>query len=719
MTDKFTIASWPVDTQLQLCRVPWDVAYKDVVQFASPADRAAYFAGLDSESITLERLTYCKMGEPIRINIPFADCYNYNYLVVSNPKLPTDGVTPPVLYYFVTGIAFNSPNTTILTVALDVWQTYLFTEDGGAGFELGYSFLQRGHWPMKKVADATTWSGGTSGEGYPVVTSDVKRHYLLAPEGLEQGNEYVISNREYVDLAHYDHHSGEVDAPWSGEWTVLILSSTSLAKSWGTVDSPSLKTPNGNDADGLAGGCGLYAIPATQVKDLMRELAECPWISSGILSITAFPTRLINFGTKLDLNAGDSHVLCYTVKGSKSGQKFTETGSITAGFLPLMLTTLDNAQYFTKLFTYPFTMIQLSNRNGTVLNLKPEMFKDDSVYLRSYCCCVPGNIRVGLAVSKYGSTSVDTSKTYQSQTLDGTTKDVKIYDGLNLDAAMWFDNFPQLSIVNDGYLSYLAGTTHSRQYAYDSASWGYERSSMGVNNMLNQTELSLQTAESNRQIANQTAITGAAIGAVASVAGGVSSGASGGIAGAVLGGLGGASSAAVSIAQTANALNGANLQFANNQAQVSQSAGMNAAYQNRANAGDYQNAIAGINAKVQDAALTQPSVSGANGGNGFALSNNLMGLDIRWMCPHREFVFNICNYWGRYGYAYNKYVKPGSAFNLGNFYTYWKMQDVYLTAAQADEGSKDVIRAVFEKGVTVWSDPAIIGNVSPLDNVFK
>ena len=718
MPDKFTIASWPVDTTLQLCRVSWDVAYKDVVQFDSPAARAAYFASLDAASITLDHLTFCKMGEPIRINIPFADCYNYNYLVVSNPKLPTDGVTPPVLYYFITGIAFNSPNTTVLTLALDVWQTYLFTEDGGAGFTIGYSFLQRGHLPMKQAAAETTWSGGTAGSGYPVIPSDTKRAYLLAPEGMETGSEYLIGTREYLDLAVNKSISTD-GKPWSVDWSIIIMSTTSLGSKWGDIDSPKLKTAHGNNADGLVGGCGVYAIAATNLVDFMAEVSDAPWVSSGIVSITAFPTGLIDFGAKINLNGGDTTIQCYKVKASDTGTRYYDSAhTIDDGFSAPINDYDSRLKYFTKLHTNPYTMLQLSNRNGQTLNLKPEMLSSTNLTLRAYSCASPANIRVGLAVSKYGEGG-DTQQSYLFSNLVSQRKSGTIYGGYSTDTALWFDNFPQLSIVNDNYIAYLAGTTHSRQYAYDSASWGYERSSMAVNNMLNQTDLQMQTNEANRNVANQTALTGAAISAASSIFGGIAGGASGGIGGAVLGGLGGAASAGFGVAQTMNQLNGANLQFANNQAQLSQSAGMNAAYQNRANHGDYQNTIAGINAKVQDMALTQPSVVGANGGNGFALANGLMGVDIRWMIPQKQFAINVCNYWGRYGYAYNQYVNVGNDYNLGNFFTYWKLQDVYLTCAQADEGSKDVIRAVFEKGVTVWSDPAIIGTVDPLDNYFK
>ena len=76
----------------------------------------------------------------------------------------------------------------------------------------------------------------------------------------------------------------------------------------------------------------------------------------------------------------------------------------------------------------------------------------------------------------------------------------------------------------------------------------------------------------------------------------------------------------------------------------------------------------------------------------------------------------IGEYWLRYGYAVRQFLKPPRDLHCMNNFTYWKMAETYLTCASADEGAKDVIRGIFEKGVTVWANPDNIGRIDIADN---
>jgi hypothetical protein len=49
-------------------------------------------------------------------------------------------------------------------------------------------------------------------------------------------------------------------------------------------------------------------------------------------------------------------------------------------------------------------------------------------------------------------------------------------------------------------------------------------------------------------------------------------------------------------------------------------------------------------------------------------------------------------------------------------FTYWKLKETYITSSTCPEGFKQTIRGIFEKGVTVWSDPSDIGNVDTAAN---
>ena len=71
----FTPISWPTESQVTLCRVPWDFSYRDVVRFESPAARDTWFSGQVSNSITIGKMTYLKPKEPIMVNLPYSEAY--------------------------------------------------------------------------------------------------------------------------------------------------------------------------------------------------------------------------------------------------------------------------------------------------------------------------------------------------------------------------------------------------------------------------------------------------------------------------------------------------------------------------------------------------------------------------------------------------------------------------------------------------------------------
>jgi hypothetical protein len=49
-------------------------------------------------------------------------------------------------------------------------------------------------------------------------------------------------------------------------------------------------------------------------------------------------------------------------------------------------------------------------------------------------------------------------------------------------------------------------------------------------------------------------------------------------------------------------------------------------------------------------------------------------------------------------------------------FTYWKLSETYISSAFMPEAFKQVIRGIFEKGVTVWASPSDIGNIDIADN---
>ena len=210
--------------------------------------------------------------------------------------------------------------------------------------------------------------------------------------------------------------------------------------------------------------------------------------------------------------------------------------------------------------------------------------------------------------------------------------------------------------------------------------------------------------------------------------------ASGGLGGAIMGAIGGIGNAigtgitingnnqAAAISQSANGRSNA-VSMAKNSAlnTISNNAtgyarDTNFAYANYAANGDYQNAIAGINAKCVVGKLMQPTTSGQVGGDAFNLATTGWYLTCKLKTLDPAAMRIIGTYWLRYGYAINRFGKLPANFACMSKFTYWKLRETYISSSQCPEVFKNTIRGIFEKGVTVWRNATDIGKITIYDN---
>lgn len=681
----FTPYSWPTDSKATLCRVPWDAEYRNVVDWQDQQHKDSYFSSLKSDSCELGSMTYLKPNDPIFVDVPFSKAYSYNYIVVENPKLPVPGeVEPRKLYYFVTAVGYVAPNTTSIAVQLDVWTTY------GDTAEFGRCFVERGH-----VAIAAEMSKPTpTADKLGPARSKVYRRYLTAAEGLDIGNEYLIGDVDAFSIADYEHG-----------WAVVIMSTTDLLADWGTLSNPSMKTADGQVTDGLIGGCNVYSLSTADFRQFMKNIRNYPWVAKGIISITAFPKALLTDGPSVDK---DGVTLCFLGTTPDKGF-YREIDNV---WERLSKSIPDRYRNLHKLLCYPYSVIELNAYNGSPVLLKPELLNTDTLRLRNISCAVPGHIKIGfypwaydserLVLNEYGLPVV-------SATMDDPTVNLPV-SGNSLDSCVWMQEMPKFSLVNDNYLNYLASTTHTREWQYNTAGWQQAKSNASAQLSYDQAQQQIATNRANWNASTQ--------GLLGNVAGNIGNMA---MSGADALGIGGAVSGAADFANgvlgTVSGAIGAtgwdNMQgivnnltglteLNNNQALQGNIASQNLDLAQWAAQGDYENSISKINATVQDAALTAPSVIGQAGGSGFSMSNGLFVVQTRFKTIDQNHMHVIGEYWLRYGYAVREFMVPPADLCCMEHFTYWKMLETSVECALADETSKETIRGIFEKGVTVW-----------------
>ena len=254
------------------------------------------------------------------------------------------------------------------------------------------------------------------------------------------------------------------------------------------------------------------------------------------------------------------------------------------------------------------------------------------------------------------------------------------------------------------------------------ATTSYDNANNLINTGVTNANATAQTAMRNANATLQTSLINTGVGAVGGGIGALLG--DGGLGGVVnsLAGAGQSALSAMTVNDNAQASNATTLQNSLRSATAQQqNAGRDYNTALRSNQGDYQNAIAGINATVQDAALTPPSTVGQSGGQGFNWKNGLVCITVTYKTLAGASLNAVADYFRRYGYSVRRFLSLGSVRHMlcMSKFAYWKAIGASLTCANANESERETMRGILEKGVTLWDAPESIGNTAATDNAAR
>lgn len=700
----FSYAAWTPNTTVTLCNVPWNADYRDIVKFNNQAALDNYIDNLSGPKVVIGSMTYAKMNRPVRLDLPFNAVNRYNYLRVQNLAQPITGDVVKSFYYFISDVQYLAPNCTEVMIQLDVWQSF------GFGISFGNCYIEQGHI-------------GIANENQ---MSDFGRDYLTAPEGLDIGGEYIIAEQWQRSIA--SSRGSGVDG--AGEnYSILITTTVSLdvpGGDFGTKENPNLITAKGSSMENMPNGAELYVIQSvSSFKVVMATLSDKPWITQGIVSIQAIPDQSV-YGLPVETTL------------LIGGRAVSKVGSGTLhNHIELMasnwrngivLGPLNRYAWLKKFLTYPYSVLELTSYQGAPVLIKPESWNDPHAAVVEVPHFGGPGARIMFYPFRYNASSATPNPVDHPELQDafGIVND----GGEFYDCATGIFNFPTFSIVNNAYISYMASNRNSIAYQHASADWSQQRALQGnqvsadqstnaINTAAGQTSIGVDASRQSTILQNEMgaarAIQGMTTGAVMS-AGNM---AMGGPVGAGVGAVSAMANAAISQAID---MNQRNQQFGITAGAAVQSTNLandqrgylrdtNKGFADLAANGDYQNAIAGINAKVQDAKLIQPTTSGQMGGESFTLATYKWGYDLKLKMLQGSAMNSIGEYWLRYGYKINRFGHMPSNLMVMTIFTYWKLKETYITASNCPESFKQAIRGIFEKGVTVWNNPSDIGNI--------
>lgn len=747
--------------KVTVCTVPWDMGEAhvgnrtiegigNVVAFASKAARDAWFTAIPDDKCFRwnTKLKKLHSDNAIDVPLPFDVAARYNYVAVEYALFANDG--SPVQYedsdglrkwfWFIREVEFLSPNTTRLHLMIDAWQTFIYD------IQIGAMMLERGHAPM---------------------FSTTVTQYLADPN--DNCADLLAPDVNYGNNAISKHQSAFVlnDA----NMVCLVVSSANpfQAAQWGSKANNDWNVhANGHfQTQGVPSLCAFALDPANLSQWLFNIDANFPQFMQTIRAISFVADKLVTLGNSYTF-AGYS---IYEVTSNYTQHDLYTLAKADFGY---------PARYadIAKLYTYPYAYIELTDENGNKNEIHVEdtngrLQVETAVNLVFPWLNVAANLT---GVGKSARAAINfknvTDRTFYAQgnwydyvsSWQIPTYVVTQDPSIANDYDTHFDRAQQALAANNQYANVVesadtlvdnaalnvtanSATTTASNYSVTmtaAAQALYNNNICLVDNRTtdNTASASITAQEQQAAIAAAAGVASAAVGAIGSLATGNIGGAIGSVAGGVIGGAATMASSSVGIQLTSNSAteqttnNSFHAVYANDLSNNKSTYTQNAqnditAAQNALTTGSAANSSAmqlangrrdlatansAIANQIAQAALNDAREFG-QAGNGETATTRPMGLFANVVTQNDYAIRRAGDEFLRYGYMYGGIWPFDGNWNVGEHFTYWKASDFWITGLSVPDMYVDRIRFFLFGGVTVWRNPADIGNVSIYENM--
>lgn len=646
------------------------------------------------DHIVFENYTYQRKDGTVVIPGLYDDLRLYNYLIYQNGDT---GNKSKWIYCFITSLGYLNDNATSISFETDVIQTWRFEIENN----FMESYIAYEHRPQ-----------------YYDIGDGVHRPCInTQPENIEVGTD-LISDKQYL-----------IDPNQNTSFAVIGMTCDMSGKDSYTnaqLGAPSqvnyyifpFNRYTGNDIKSLkigsVSGATVTISGLSSVLDAIRKNEKLVGKCVSIIVTNSIPGLVVESGQVVikrncfsGEQQGDYQILTYKAKtmndmleNDLNAFPKTQVYNIPAfiGFTE-----------FTKLYTYPYSYIVISDNNGTTKAFKNELWQDMK-NAQFICVGSPNSSKMNIMPLNYKVTKSNDS--YSSL--------------INLENSFESQYETSLPIISDTTALMLQSSRNSMNVGLSNIRRSNETNSAiasATGNALSaqtslQNNLNLSVTGRNANLAsnlndlqNKSNMINASISAIGGLSGGIASALTGNIGGAV----GSLVGAGLGIGQTAmqNQINTkqTNLQNANALANANAQASANSQstaignqlrqlttqYQNQTN---IQNAMDSYNARIHDAQATADSIVTG--------SNDLMrqiALDLNTFVlyvyrPTDEYKQKLEKIWNMRGYATNTVDYP----NLRSKTSWNYIQTVKcnIKGANIDPSDLEKIKRVFDNGITLW-----------------
>lgn len=665
--------------------------------FDTPEKQFNFFMD-NYDHIEFNDYTYQRKDGTVVVTGSYDDLRLYNYLIYKNGNV---GNKSKYIYCFITSLGYLNENATSITFETDVIQTWRFE------IERNFlpSFIAYEHRPQ--------WYKDTS------IDDNQRPCINTQPENLEIGTDLVSDKQYFMKITNntsYAIIAMTSDLNGSDSYSFGVLGSPSQLNYYvipfNTLTGLDIKTIN---IDGQATTIsGLSEIMDAIRKD-EKLVGKCVsiTINNSLCGIT-YNNGVPNFKSKYYLKHDYDKFSAISVSLSTYNSMISNNdGDYITYNLNGSIDSFIGYNRFTKLYTYPYSYILLSDNNGTSKVFKNELWKDprDIQFISIGC---PSSSKINIIPKNY---KVNNDNTHSSL--------------INLDNS--FETSYELSVpvISDATAIMMQSSRNSMNVGLSNIRRSNETASAiasatgnamsAQTNLQNNLNLSITSRNANlasnlTDLQNKSNMINASLNAVSSLSGGITSVLTGDIGGGISSlagsGLGLAQSAIqnqINTQQTnmqnANALANASAQAsASSQSTAIGNALRNLAtsYQNTTN---LQNAVDSYNAKIHDAQATADSI--VSGSNDLL---RVQALDLSTLVlyaykPTQEYIDKLNQIWNMRGYATNTIDYP----NLHSKFLWNYIQTVKcdISGDGIDPSDLEKIKRVFDNGITLWHDKHI------------
>lgn len=661
--------------------------------FDTPEKQFNFFIN-NYDHIVFENYTYQRKDGTVVVQGVYDDLRLYNYLIYQNGNT---GNKAKWIYCFITSLGYLNDNATSISFETDVLQTWRFEIEEN----FMESYIAYEHRPQ--------YYDNGDGVHRPCINTQ--------PENLEIGTD-LISDKQYL-----------IDINKSISFAVIGMTCDMSGKD--SFTNPQLGTPSqinyyilpfnrdiGTDITtlkiGSVSGETVTLSGLSEILDAIRKNEKLVGKCVSIVVTNSIPGLVVESGQiviKRDCfigeQQGDYQILSYKPKpiNSMLENDLSAFPKTRVYDIPAFI----GFTQFTKLYTYPYSYLLISDNNGTTKVFKNELWQDMK-NAQFICVGSPNSSKIDIMPLNYK-----------------VNKSDDLYSNLiNLENSFESQYETSLPIISDATALMLQSSRNSMNVGLSNIRRSNETNSAiasATSNALSaqtslQNNLNLSITARNTNLAsnlndlqNKSNMINASIGAIGGLSGGIASALTGNIGGAV----GSLVGAGLGIGQTAmqNQINTkqTNMQNANALANANAQASVNSQstaignqlrqlttqYQNQTN---IQNAMDSYNARIHDAQATADSIVTG--------SNDLMrqiALDLNTFVlyvykPTDEYKQKLEKIWNMRGYATNAIDYPNLQSKIS--WNYIQTVKCNIKGTNIDPNDLEKIKRVFDNGITLW-----------------